>query len=230
MGKPFVFAELFSDYVFYEGFPAGTYPDKNGNPLNYLGKFQGLVKINEGSKDETTLYEGNYNDGKKEGLFTLKSTVYEGVVFKEENYKDDQLNGEKKVWNFIPKANATAKEYRILVEKTLYEQGEVTAEKTLPNGERREIREVIERKKVDLATFYKQHDGAFNSSMNESRKIVREPGCGVIVLDKKENEQGNKHSYSIAISNKHTIKNRNEEWVWDKDSEDYTCSSKYGFF
>ncbi|MCH5314242.1 MAG: hypothetical protein J1E28_07645 [Helicobacter sp.] len=199
MGNP-VFAELFGDYVFYEGFPAGTYPDKNGNPLNYRGRPQGLVKINEGSKDEATLYEGNYNDGKKEGLFTLKSTVYEGVVFKEENYKDNQLNGEKKVWNFIPKANATAKEYHILVSKSLHQ---ADAKPT-------------ERKKSDLK---------FSSwdKVGEKSTILRGPGCSSIELYKTDFTQGNEHSYGIGIRHKAADK-------WGFLPKDYDCSNQYGFF
>lgn len=41
------FAELFSDYTFYEGYPAGTHPDKNGNPLNTYNRLHGLVKFEQ---------------------------------------------------------------------------------------------------------------------------------------------------------------------------------------
>lgn len=194
------FAELFSDYAFYEGYPAGTHPDRDGNPLNAYNRLHGLVKFEQDKgSSQATVLEGNYIDGKKDGVFQLKSTVYEGVVLEETTYKNGQLDGESKKWVFIPKETDSPKEYHILVEKSLYEAG-------------------AERQKIELAVG-SYIDYSHKISIRKDMKITHQSSfCNAINFIKTELYAENKHSYAIQIYNKH------------KDKMPNYCASQYGFF
>lgn len=184
------FAELFSDYAFYEGYPAGIHPDKNGNPLNAYNRLHGLVKFekDKGSSQATVL-EGNYIDGEKDGLFQLKSTVYEGVVLEEETYKNGKLDGESKRWDFIPKEADSPREYRILVSKKLYE-----APKPEVEGQSETLKSIS----FDL----------------EDINIVRQARhpCKAITLRINDSTQGNKHYYEAVLYSQTFTKEKNREY------------------
>lgn len=226
-----VYAELFSDYVFYEGYPAGIYPDKDGNPRNVYDQLHGLIRNESGSGSQAVVYEGNYINGQKEGVFQLKSTVYEGVILEEETYKNGVQDGEEKTWVFLPKqskANPSDKEYHILMRKTLYQaqgNGGISDEV----GGRKTHQEPKEMQKIQLSIgssgsseFSDIRAGAMivNSSIN----------CDYIVLSKNDSTQGNEHHYWIQIPNyKMTWRDFYSDSDFKKRDKKY-CHSQYGFF
>ncbi|WP_334090245.1 hypothetical protein [Helicobacter typhlonius] len=173
------FAELFSDYAFYEGYPAGTHPDRDGNPLNAYNRLHGLVKFEQDKgSSQATVLEGNYIDGKQDGVFQLKSTVYGGVVFEEDTYKNGQLDGESKRWVFIPKETDSPKEYHILVGKTLYE-AEAEPKAGVPSKKL---------KSITLTSI------GFRGKISETNHY-----CGSITLGIDDLTQGNEHHYEVVL-------------------------------
>ncbi|WP_334084881.1 hypothetical protein [Helicobacter typhlonius] len=215
------FAELFSDYAFYEGYPAGTHPDRDGNPLNAYNRLHGLVKFEQDKgSSQATVLEGNYIDGKKDGVFQLKSTVYGGVVFEEDTYKNGQLDGESKRWVFIPKETDSPKEYHILVGKTLYE-AEAEPKAGVPS------------KKLKSIGF----KGAGTSKIEKA-----DHRCETIILSIDDLTQGNEHYYKVLLHSQ-TLHKRYIEWdkvdyyndrymysIKDVGADKKYCISQYEFF
>lgn len=223
------FAELFSDYAFYEGYPAGTHPDRDGNPLNAYNRLHGLVKFEQDKgSSQATVLEGNYIDGKKDGVFQLKSTVYEGVVLEEDTYKNGWLDGESKRWVFIPKETDSPKEYHILVRKTLKE-----APAEPKPGVPSKTLKSITLKSIGFRDFGK---------INKTNHY-----CGSITLGIDDLTQGNEHHYEVVLHSQTLHKRYIERYapgygnlagerygespfMIKADTDREYCISQYGFF
>lgn len=162
--------------------------------------------------------EGNYIDGKEDGVFQLKSTVYEGVVFEEETYKNGKLDGESKRWVFIPKETDSPREYRILVSKAFYEAPA-------------EPKPGVPGKRLKSISF---DFGNYNEKIEKASG-----GCGDITLSIDDSTQGNEHYYKVVLHSL-TLHKRYIERDFYAQDYDYThhqyetdkeyCISQYGFF